>query len=124
MPEPDYVFDLSLRSCKTLRDEESSKTVDREVYMALLKIKLTQKDLGTVYMDRVLRAVGEAALLKGQKGHLEVAYVETLMGFFEGFARSLIKKQKNWLDLVVPSDKVASLEQDLKRVSEVMPLCR
>ena len=75
-------------------------------------------------MDRVLRAVGEAALLKGQKGHLEVAYVETLMGFFEGFARSLIKKQKNWLDLVVPSDKVASLEQDLKRVSEVMPLCR
>ena len=124
MPDPDYVFDLSLRSCKTLRDEDSSKAVDREIYMALLRIRLLQKDLGTIYIDRVLRAVGEAALLKGQKGQLEVAYVETLMGFFEGFARSLIETQKEWLELAVPSDKVGALKQDLEKVSEVMPMCR
>lgn len=123
MPDPDYVIDIELKSLKKARDTKSSSKIDVEVYLAFMRLKVRQPDLGKTYMDQLYRATGRAELVKGQKAELEAAYTETIMGFFEGFSKNLFEIDDEWIERSVPPKARSRAELELERTSKAVEMC-
>ena len=79
-----------------------------------------QPDLGKTYLDRNFAGVTTTTLIKGQKNNSGVAYLETLLNFFEGFTENIAKPDVEWIKNVVHPDNVKATELQLEEIRDLV----
>lgn len=120
LPQADYEFALRIKDLRTVRDTESSQSVDTEAYFVYLDLAFSQPDLSKNYMNRHFRAFGTSTPIKGQQTVLSLAYQETMGEFLEGFAETLRTPSDEWLETVVAKDQVQSARKDIRAVRKIL----
>ena len=119
LPPADYAFKVQLKRFATETDE-SNPGLDVDAYYVFLHMMFEQPDLAKRYLERNFAGSSTTTLIKGQKNNVGVAYLETLLNFFEGFAENIADPDTDWIETVVHPDNVKATELQLEEIRDLV----
>ena len=119
LPPADYAFKVNIKRFATETDD-SHPAFDLDSYYVFLHMMFEQPDLAKRYLERNFAGSANATLIKGQKNNAGVAYLETLLNFFEGFAENIADPDTDWIKSVVHPDNVKATELQLEEIRELV----
>jgi hypothetical protein len=85
-----------------------------------MKISFSNPDFERTYLDHGFRGSSTAKLIKGQPSVPFVAYIETMIAFFNGFAKNLRQNNSEWVLTVVGPKRLERAMDQLNAVCEII----
>lgn len=119
LPPADYAFNIKFKRFQTETDE-SNPALDIDGYYVFLNANFEQPDLGKRYLERNFMASSTATLVKGQKNNEGIAYLETILNFFEGLSENIADPNTRWIKDVVHPDNVKATELQLEEIHDLI----
>jgi hypothetical protein len=119
LPKAEYEFKISFGNFLT-KSDRSHPGLDYEAYFDFMKISFSNPDFERTYLDHGFRGSSTAKLIKGQPSVPFVAYIETMIAFFNGFAKNLRQNNSEWVLTVVGPKRLERAMDQLNAVCEII----